>query len=142
MSGNQVESTSDERTVNNVMRHKYRVLTDEEKAAMQTVKDMYAASVCIQTGSTPEITFADVSRKYSLDLRPVTFDSVPATRQAFFAGRCDALISDASGLASIRATQARNPEDYVIIPADEEITPLTPSVRHGDDQWFDIVRFS
>ena len=40
MSGNQVESTSDERTVNNVMRHTYRVLTDEEKAAMQTVKDM------------------------------------------------------------------------------------------------------
>lgn len=40
MSGNQVESMSDERTVNNVMRHKYRVLTDEEKAAMQTVKDM------------------------------------------------------------------------------------------------------
>ena len=109
---------------------------------VKSVKDMYAASVCIQTGSTPEITFADVSRKYSLDLRPVTFDSVPATRQAFFAGRCDALISDASGLASIRATQARNPEDYVIIPADEEITPLTPSVRHGDDQWFDIVRFS
>ncbi len=36
---NTVHSTSDERTVNNVMRHAYRVLTDDEKAAMQRVKD-------------------------------------------------------------------------------------------------------
>lgn len=35
-----VDSTSDERTVNNVMRHQYRVLTDEEKAQMQKIKDM------------------------------------------------------------------------------------------------------
>lgn len=36
---NTVSSTSDQRTVNNVMRHAYRVLTDEEKAAMQKIKD-------------------------------------------------------------------------------------------------------
>jgi len=34
-----VNSTSDERTVNNAMRHAYRVLSDEEKAQMQQVKD-------------------------------------------------------------------------------------------------------
>jgi general L-amino acid transport system substrate-binding protein len=42
----------------------------------------------------------------------------------------------------VRATQAKNPDDYVIIPADQEVTPLTPAVRHGDDQWLDIVKFS
>ncbi len=106
------------------------------------VKDMLGASVCIQTGSMPEITFADVSRKYALELRPVIFDSVQATRSAFFAGRCDALITDASALASVRATQAPDPDAYVIIPANEDVTPLTPAVRHGDDQWLDVVKFS
>jgi general L-amino acid transport system substrate-binding protein len=106
------------------------------------LESLRGASVCIQTGSMPEITFADVSRKYRLDLRPVIFDSVQATRQAFFSGRCDALITDASALASVKATQAENPDDLVIFPANDEVTPLTPSVRHGDDQWFDIVKFS
>lgn len=35
-----VDSTSDARTVNNVMRHAYRVLSDAEKADMQRIKDM------------------------------------------------------------------------------------------------------
>lgn len=34
-----VDSASDQRTLNNVMHHAYRVLTDEEKAAMQKLKD-------------------------------------------------------------------------------------------------------
>lgn len=111
-------------------------------AGVKTVRDLKGASVCVQTGSMPEVTFADISRRYGLEMRPVIFDSVQATRQAFFSGRCDALITDASALASVRATQAKNPDDYLIIPADEEVTPLTPAVRHGDDQWFDIVKFT
>lgn len=111
-------------------------------AGVTDVKGLRGASVCIQTGSMPEVTFADVSRKFALGMRPVIFDSVQATRQAFFSGRCDALITDASALASVRAIQAENPDDYIIFPANDEVTPLTPAVRHGDDQWFDIVKFS
>ena len=111
-------------------------------AQVTDVKGLKGASVCIQTGSMPEVTFADVSRKFHLDMKPVVFDSVQATRQAFFAGRCDALITDASALASVRATQATRVDDYVIFPANDEVTPLTPAVRHGDDQWLDIVKFS
>jgi general L-amino acid transport system substrate-binding protein len=70
------------------------------------------------------------------------FDTTQATRQAFFSGRCDALITDASALASVRATMAGNPDDYVIFPADDTVAALTPAVRHGDDQWFDIVKAS
>src|SRR3546814_16477510 len=92
---------------------------------------MAGASVCVQTGSMPEVTFADVNRRYTLQMRPVIFDSVQATRQAFFSGRCDALITDASALASVRAPQAGNPDDYVIFPANDEVTPLTHAVRHG-----------
>lgn len=103
--------------------------------------DLKNASICVQTGSTIEVTLADVSRRQNLGLRPVIFDSVQGSRQAFFSGRCDALITDASALASVRAT-SKNANDYVIFPADNEIEALTPAVRHGDDQWFDIVKFS
>lgn len=120
----------------------YTGLMVRKADGVRSVRDLKGASVCVQTGSTSEVTFADVSRRYALDMRPIIFDSVQSTRLAFFSGRCDALITDASALASVRATQAKNPGDYVIIPADQEVTPLTPAVRHGDDQWFDIVKFS
>jgi general L-amino acid transport system substrate-binding protein len=105
-------------------------------------QDLKGASVCIQTGSVTEVTFANVSRRYALNLHPVVFDTTQASRQAFFSGRCDALITDASALASVKVTMTTNPDDYRIFPADDVITALTPAVRHGDDRWFDIVKAS
>lgn len=109
---------------------------------VKEAKDLKGASVCVQTGSTTEVTVADMSKAYRLDLKPVVFDSVSSTRQAFFSGRCDALVTDASALAAVRATQAKSPDDYVIIPANDKMEALTPAVRHGDDRWFDIVKWS
>lgn len=34
-----MESTSDDRVKNNVMRHEYRLLSENEKAQMQSIKD-------------------------------------------------------------------------------------------------------
>jgi general L-amino acid transport system substrate-binding protein len=106
------------------------------------VEDMTGASVCVQTGSTTEVVVNDVSTRLNLQLNPVVFDNVAATRQAFFSGRCDALITDAAALASVRATQSDNPDDYVIFPATKYMDALTPAVRHGDDNWMDIVNWS
>lgn len=55
-----VDSTSDERTTNNTMRHKYRVLTDQEKADMQELKDLGEAFVekCNKIGSSREMSLA------------------------------------------------------------------------------------
>lgn len=106
------------------------------------VDDMKGASVCVQTGSTTEVVVEDISAKHHLDLKPVVFDNPSATRQAFFSGRCDALITDASALASVRATMASKPDDYIIFPATQQMEALTPAVRQGDDQWRDIVFWS
>lgn len=106
------------------------------------VEDMAGASVCVQTGSTTEVVVNDVSTKHKLDLQPVVFDNTSAARQAFFSGRCDALITDAGALASVRASMAKNPDDYIIFPATPYVDALTPAVRQGDDQWMDIVRWS
>lgn len=105
-------------------------------------RELDGASVCVQTGSTTEVTFTNLVASVAPNLKAVIFDSTQATRQAFFSGRCDALITDASGLASVRATMASNPDDFIIFPADGKLSPLTPAVRHGDDQWFDIVKWS
>ena len=106
------------------------------------LRDLHGASACVQSGSMTEVALADVSRKYGLALRPVIFDNVQSTRQAFMSGRCDALVTDASALAALRASLPERPDDYVIIPADSNVSALTPAVRHGDDQWFDIVKFA
>lgn len=109
---------------------------------IEKVEDMTGATVCVQTGSTTELVVNDVSSKNNLDLQPVVFDNTTATREAFFAGRCDALITDAVALASVRATMATNAADYIIFPATPYMDALTPAVRHGDDQWLDIVTWS
>jgi general L-amino acid transport system substrate-binding protein len=61
--------------------------------------------------------------------------------KAFFAGRCDCLTSDASQLAAQRSV-APNPDDYMILPEIISKEPLAPVVRHGDDQWYDIVNWT
>ena len=61
---------------------------------------------------------------------------------AFFSGRCDAYTTDRSGLAGTRAGKAPNPDDYVILPEVISKEPLAPAVRHGDDEWFDIVKWT
>lgn len=122
--------------------YEYDAFLLPKKLGVTETKQMKGASVCLQTGSTTEVTVADLSRELKLDLKPILFDNVPATRQAFFGGRCDALISDASALATARATQTKNPEDYVIVPASGHYEALAPSVRHGDDRFYDIVKWS
>jgi general L-amino acid transport system substrate-binding protein len=50
--------------------------------------------------------------------------------------------TDASGLYSTRAANAPNPDDYVILPEIISKEPLGPAVRHGDNQFADIVRWA
>ena len=76
-----------------------------------------------------------------MKMNPVVIESTPELAKAFFAGRCDVLTSDASQLAGTRAV-APKPGDYAILPEIISREPLAPAVRHGDDQWYDIVNFS
>jgi general L-amino acid transport system substrate-binding protein len=61
---------------------------------------------------------------------------------AYFAGRCDVFTTDHSGLIALRATRAPRPEDHLILPEIISKEPLGPAVRHGDDRWFDVVKWS
>jgi general L-amino acid transport system substrate-binding protein len=104
--------------------------------------ELSGATVCVQTGTTNELNLADYFRASKMELRPVTLEKYEEMIAAYVAGRCDALSADASALATIRANATPRPEEHVILPELISKEPLAPAVRHGDDQWFDIVRWS
>jgi general L-amino acid transport system substrate-binding protein len=75
-------------------------------------------------------------------LKPVVIETLPEVLNAYFSGRCDVFTTDVSGLVSSRASRAPKPEEHVILPEVISKEPLGPAVRHGDDRWFDIVKWS
>lgn len=113
----------------------------QKKSGVKSAKELDGATVCVLPGTTTELNVADYFRANGMKMKPVVIESTPELVQAFFAGRCDVLTSDASQLASTRAV-APNPDDYEILPEIISKEPLAPVVRHGDDQWYDIVNFS
>jgi general L-amino acid transport system substrate-binding protein len=112
-----------------------------KKLGVKSAKELDGATVCVLPGTTTELNVADYFRANNMKMKPVVIESTPELNKAFFAGRCDVITSDASQLASTRSV-APNPDDYVLLPEIISKEPLAPVVRHGDDQWYDIVNFS
>jgi general L-amino acid transport system substrate-binding protein len=102
--------------------------------------ELNGASVCVQQGTTTELNLADYFRANKMQLKSVTFADADQTIKAYDAGRCDSFTTDASGLYSERLRLAK-PDDHIVLPEIISKEPLGPSVRHGDDQWFDIVKW-
>lgn len=111
------------------------------KSKVKSAKLLKGATVCVQSGTTTEKNLTDFSRGNKLDMKPVVFEKLDAANGAYFSGRCQAYTTDASGLASIRSKEAKNPADHVILPELISKEPLGPAVRRGDDEWFQIVRW-
>ncbi len=108
---------------------------------IKSAKELSGATVCILPGTTTELNTADYFRFHNMPWKPVIIESTPELNAAFYAGRCDVITTDGSQLAAIRAS-APDPSKYVILPDVITKEPLAPVVRHGDNQWKDIVNFS
>lgn len=108
------------------------------KSAMQ----LNGAAVCVQPGTTTELNLADFFRAKNMKFKPVVIEKIEEVLNAYFAGRCDVYTTDVSGLIAARASRAAHPGDHVILPEVISKEPLGPAVRHGDDQWFDVVKWS
>jgi general L-amino acid transport system substrate-binding protein len=98
------------------------------------------ATICVQQGTTTELNLADYFRANKMKLRSVTFGTLDEAVRAYETDRCNAFTTDASGLYSVRLKLAK-PDDHVVLPEIISKEPLGPFVRHGDDQWFDIVKW-
>jgi general L-amino acid transport system substrate-binding protein len=105
---------------------------------VKSALELSGASVCTQQGTTTELNLADFFRANNLPYQVVTFATADETRQAYDSGRCDAFTTDASGLYAERL-RLNTPDDHMVLPEIISKEPLGPAVRHGDDQWHDII---
>jgi general L-amino acid transport system substrate-binding protein len=112
-----------------------------KKSGVTSAKQLDGATICVQPGTTTELNLADYFRSNHMNLKPLVIEKLDEVENAFFSGRCDAYTTDRSGLAATRAGKAPNPDDYIILPEVISKEPLAPAVRHGDDEWFDIVKW-
>lgn len=108
---------------------------------VSSAKDLDGATVCIQTGTTTELNLADYFRSNNISYEPVPIETNAEAQQQYLAGACDVYTTDASGLAATRAT-FEAPGDHVLLPEIVSKEPLGPLVRHGDNEWADVARWT
>lgn len=111
-----------------------------EALGVTSAHELDGATVCIQTGTTTELNLADFFRINGMTYEPVPIETSTEAQQKYLAGACDAYTTDRSGLAAQRAT-FEDPSAHIILPETVSKEPLGPVVRHGDNQWADIVRW-
>jgi general L-amino acid transport system substrate-binding protein len=108
---------------------------------VKSATELSGASVCIQSGTTTELNLADYFRLKGMEYSSVVFDTSDQTIQGFEAGRCDMLTSDQSQLYALR-TKLPDPSAAMVLPEVISKEPLGPVVRQGDDEWFNVVKWS
>lgn len=111
------------------------------KSKVKSAKQLKGATVCVQSGTTTEKNLSEFSRVNNLGIKPVVFEKFDAANAAYFSGRCQAYTTDASGLASIRNKEAKNPAEHVVLADLISKEPLGPAIRRGDDEFFAIAKW-
>ncbi len=112
-----------------------------KKQGASTALELNGASICAQQGTTTELNVADYFRANKMTFKPVVFGTADEAVKAYDAGRCDVYTTDSSGLYAERLKLA-NPDEHAILPDIISKEPLGIAVRHGDDPWTDVVRWT
>jgi len=113
-----------------------------KKRNVKSATQLAGAAICVQPGTTTELNLADYFRSKNMKFKPVVIEKMEEVLNAYFAGRCDVYTTDVSGLIAARASRATNPAEHVILPEIISKEPFGPAVRHGDDHWLDVVKWS
>jgi len=113
-----------------------------KKRHLKSATQLDGAAICVQPGTTTELNLADYFRANNMKFKPVVIEKLEEVLGAYFAGRCDVFTTDVSGLVAVRAARAANAADHAILPEVISKEPFGPVVRHGDDHWFDLVKWS
>ena len=108
---------------------------------VNSATELDGANICTNTGTTTELNITDYFRANGMSFNLVAFEKADEVVAAYDAGRCDVYTTDRSGLAAQR-TKLTNPDNHKVLPEIISKEPLGPVVRQGDDQWFNIVRWS
>ena len=115
-----------------------RSVVDDPAAGLDALE---GTNVCVQSGTTTELNLADQFRAAGVNYTPVVFEDQNAAFQAYDEGRCDAITSDRSQLATQGQAVLQNFADHVILDVVMSKEPLGPAVAQGDEKWGDVVRW-
>ncbi|WP_227820022.1 amino acid ABC transporter substrate-binding protein [Marinobacterium aestuarii] len=113
----------------------------KKELGLTSVKELDGATVCVQSGTTTELNLSDYFRANGLTFTPVVFDTNEQAATSFDTGRCDSFTTDLSQAYGLR-TRMSDPDAVVALPEVISKEPLGPVVRQGDDQWFNVVKWS
>ncbi len=108
---------------------------------VNNASELDGAAVCTNTGTTTELNVSDYFRANSMDYKVVAFEKADEVVAAYDSGRCDVYTTDQSGLYAQRI-KLKDPSAHKVLPDVISKEPLGPVVRQGDDQWFNIVKWS
>jgi len=108
---------------------------------VKSALELDGAAVCTNLGTTTELNVTDYFRANDMEMKLVAFEKADEVVAAYDAGRCDVYTTDRSGLAAQRLKMADG-DAHMVLPEVISKEPLGPVVRHGDDQWFDIVKWT
>jgi general L-amino acid transport system substrate-binding protein len=111
-----------------------------KSANIKSAKELNNATVCVLSGTTSELNVADFYRSNRMTFKVVTAENENVLITTYLGGGCDVYTNDKSGLAAIRSAFPK-PDEHVILPETISKEPLGPVVRHGDNNWGDIVRW-
>ena len=112
-----------------------------KKLGVKSALELDGATVCVNIGTTTELNMADFFRANGMNYTPVVFEKADEVVAAYDAGRCDVYTTDQSGLAAQRL-KLKDPDAHMVLPEVISKEPLGPVVRHGDDNWFDVVKWT
>lgn len=113
----------------------------KKELGLKSATELDGASVCVQSGTTTELNLADYFRTKGMKYTPVVFDTAAQTSKGFDSGRCDALTTDQSGLYALRLN-LKDPSSAQVLPEIISKEPLGPVVIQGDDQWFNVAKWT
>lgn len=108
---------------------------------IKSAKELNGASICVQTGTTHELNLGDYFRANNMKYEVIAFSTIDETVKAYDSGRCDVFTSDQSQIYAVKL-KLTNAADHIVLPEVISKEPLGPLVRHGDDQWFDLVKWT
>jgi len=108
---------------------------------VKSTLELDGAAICIQTGTTTELNVADYFKAKGMKYKSISYDSNDQVLASYEAGRCDVLTSDTSQLFALR-TKLKDSDNHIVLPEIISKEPLGPVVRQGDDEWFNIARWT
>ncbi len=112
-----------------------------KSAGVKSVRELDGATVCVLMGTSTSLTLADYFRSNNMKYEPITFEKDDEVVAAYESGRCDAYTTDSSGLYANRLT-LKDQQEHIVLPEIISKEPLGAVVRHGDNQWGDVVSWA